>query len=71
MHAEHLSQFGAGSFSDVCKYYLSLCIYCCCEILCLQEIQRQKALKKEQTKLEDIRVMEYLKEKEVRYTKTM
>ena len=31
----------------------------------IQEIQRQKDLKKEQAKLEDIRVMEYLKEKEV------
>ena len=31
----------------------------------LQEIQRQKALQREQLKLEDIRVMEYLKEKEV------
>ena len=32
---------------------------------CKQEIQRQKEVKKEQAKLEDIRVMEYLKEKEV------
>ena len=34
----------------------------------LQEIQRQKTLHKEQEKLEDIRVMEYIKEKEVRWT---
>ena len=32
---------------------------------CNDEIQRQKALHKEQAKMEDIRVMEYLKEKEV------
>lgn len=31
----------------------------------LQEIQRQKAVQREQQKLEDLRVMEYLKKKEV------
>ena len=31
----------------------------------LQEIQRQKAVQREQQKLEDLRVMEYLKQKEV------
>ena len=34
-------------------------------LIVLQEIQRQKSLQKEQEKLEDMRVMEYLKEKEV------
>lgn len=40
-------------------------MYCSVWVLGLQEIQRQKAVQREQQKLEDLRVMEYLKQKEV------
>ena len=38
---------------------------CILSLAPLQEIQRQKTLQREQEKLEEVRVMEFLKEKEV------